>query len=176
MHIIRAARLSDAKKLAELAERTFRSTFAAQNTDENMDMYCQSSYGEVIQAEEISSSECESIVVEYKQDLIAYAQMRWGMPPECVSANEPGEIQRLYVDKIWHGKGLAQELMMACLDKMKKRHSDVVWLGVWEENPRAISFYRKFNFKEVGNHIFSLGQDPQKDIIMAHRMTNSKTA
>ena len=62
--------------------------------------------------------------------------------------------------------------MSACLGKIMQTDTDVVWLGVWEKNPRAIAFYRKFNFKEVGEHVFALGKDMQRDIIMeCHRQS-----
>jgi RimJ/RimL family protein N-acetyltransferase len=38
---------------------------------------------------------------------------------------------------------------------------------VWEHNPRAIAFYRKFGFVAVGDHIFPVDHDPQRDILMA---------
>ena len=86
--------------------------------------------------------------------------------PSCVTARAPGEIQRLYVVKEWHGRGVAQALMDACIGEMKVRGTDIVWLGVWERNPRAIAFYRKFGFTETGDHVFPLGRDPQRDIVM----------
>jgi ribosomal protein S18 acetylase RimI-like enzyme len=49
---------------------------------------------------------------------------------------------------------------------MERRGSDVVWLGVWERNPRAIAFYRKFEFREAGEHVFPVGNDPQRDIVL----------
>lgn len=166
MSIIRAAKLTDAKELAVLAEATFRDTFSEENTSENMNAHCHSSYGEEIQAREISDPEYVTIVAEIDEHLVAYVQLRWGEAPECVSANFPGEIQRLYVDKNFHGNGLAHTLMSECLNVLKERNTDVAWLGVWERNPRATAFYRKFNFKEIGDHIFSLGSDPQRDIIL----------
>lgn len=166
MSVIRAAKLSDAKNLSKLAELTFRDTFSDQNTPENMDSHCQSSYGEEIQAQEISDPGYVTIVAEANGQLMAYAQLKWGKAPNCVAAKSPGEIQRLYVDKAFHGKGLAHELMSECLNIFKERNTDIAWLGVWESNPRAIAFYKKFNFQEVGEHIFSLGSDPQRDIIL----------
>ena len=166
MSIIRAAKLSDAKKLAVLAEATFRDTFSEENTSEDMNAHCQASYGEEIQAQEISDPNYVTIVAELDEHLVAYAQLRWGEAPECVSAKSPGEIQRLYVDKNFHGGGLAHTLMSECLNALKERNTDIAWLGVWERNPRAIAFYRKFNFEEVGDHIFSVGSAPQRDIIL----------
>lgn len=155
-----------------LAEKTFRDTFSEQNTRENMDAHCLASYHEEIQSREICSPEYVTIVAEADGQLVAYAQLRWGTAPSCVSAFVPGEIQRLYVDKRFHGKGIAHDLMENCLRILKERDSDMAWLGVWEANPRAIAFYKKFNFNEVGDHVFPLGIDPQRDIIMTLSLEN----
>jgi diamine N-acetyltransferase len=165
--LIRKAVLSDAAPLAELAERTFRETFGAMNSAEDMELHRQVSFSEALQAGEISSPDMVTLVSESEGMLIGFAQLRWDDAPACVSALSPGEIQRLYVLSDWHGKGIAGQLMNACIDEMKARGSDVVWLGVWERNPRAIAFYRKFGFTEVGNHVFQLGNDIQRDIVMA---------
>lgn len=175
MPTIRPATPSDAKELAALAEKTFRDTFGEANSVEDMNRHCATSYGESIQAAELSDSGMATLVCEEKGTLIAFAQLRWGKAPKCVSAERPGEIQRLYVLNAWHGKGIAQDLMAACMAEMERRGSDVSWLGVWERNPRAIAFYKKFDYAEVGDHIFSLGADPQRDIVMA-RPVGGKTA
>jgi ribosomal protein S18 acetylase RimI-like enzyme len=47
------------------------------------------------------------------------------------------------------------------------RGSGVAWLGVWEHNPRAITFYGKLGFVACGEQVFPLGNDPQRDIVMA---------
>jgi ribosomal protein S18 acetylase RimI-like enzyme len=76
----------------------------------------------------------------------------------------------LYVSKEWHGKGVAQDLMAASIVMAEESNADHVWLGVWERNPRAIAFYRKLGFSEVGDHVFVLGADPQRDIIMTREL------
>lgn len=172
MLTIRHANYMDAKNLAALAEETFRDTFGNVNTVENMNLHCQSSYGELIQQAEISNNNMLTLVCVDNGKLIAFAQLRWSEVPDCISAQSAGEIQRLYVAKSWHGKGVAQELMTACLNELERRNADVVWLGVWDQNPRAITFYKKSGFVEVGDHVFTLGTDPQRDIIMARAVSN----
>ncbi len=167
MSTIRPAKLTDAKQLAASAEATFTATFSEQNSLENIESYCQTAYGESIQAQEITSSEYITLVADDNNQLIAFAQLRWGSHPQCISAESPGEIQKLYIAKHWHGQGLAHQLMSACLDVMKERNNDLAWLGVWENNPRAIAFYQKFDFQPAGEHIFTLGNDPQRDIILS---------
>lgn len=167
MPTIRRAHRHDARQLSALAEETFRHTFAAVNTPEDMALHCQTSYGEAIQAEEISNPDMVTMLCEHEGRLVGFAQVRWGQAPSCVLADAPGEIQRLYVVSDYHGKGAARDLMNACIDEIRSRRSDVVWLGVWERNPRAIAFYKKLGFLEVGEHVFPVGTDPQRDIVMA---------
>ncbi|HRO86747.1 GNAT family N-acetyltransferase [Denitratimonas tolerans] len=164
--VIRSARARDARALAELAESTFRATFGAMNSAAHMQTHCRALYGEAIQAAEIADPDRETLLCEHDGGLIAYAQLRWGEAPECVVATRPGEIQRLYVADAWHGAGIAQALMQASIERMRQRASDVVWLGVWEHNPRALAFYRKVGFAVAGEHVFPLGGDPQRDLVM----------
>lgn len=164
---IRKADIIDASNLAKLQERTFRDTFTETNTAEDLNIHCTTHYSEAIQARELADPGIEVLVCEHEQRLVAYAQLRWGQPPACVNAARPAEIQRFYVSKEWHGKGLAQDLMTAAIARALQRGADQIWLGVWEHNPRAIAFYRKWGFDEVGDHIFPLGTDPQRDIVMS---------
>jgi ribosomal protein S18 acetylase RimI-like enzyme len=76
------------------------------------------------------------------------------------------EIERIYVLKDFHGKSVGQVLYNKAIDIAKEKKTKYVWLGVWEENPRAISFYKKNGFVEFDKHIFILGDDEQTDIMM----------
>jgi ribosomal protein S18 acetylase RimI-like enzyme len=169
---IRRAQPSDAKQLSIVAEATFRQTFAAHNSREDMEVFCASAYGEAVPAREIANPAMTTLLAQAGDELVGFAQLRWGTTPACVPATAAGEIQRLYVVREFHGKGIAQMLMEACLQSMVGRGSDVVWLGVWERNPKAIAFYRKFGFIEVGEHVFRVGNDPQRDIVMARRLVD----
>lgn len=166
MPTIQKASLGDAPQLALVAERTFRDTFSEHNTAENMDLHCRLSYGAALQADEISAPKRVTLIAFEDGEIVGFAQLRWDAPPDCVVARSPAEIQRLYVVREWHGRGVAQDLMHACIEEIRARGGDLAWLGVWERNPRAISFYRKIGFVEVGDHVFPLGSDPQRDIVM----------
>jgi len=170
LDVIRKARPLDAMPLSRLAESTFREAFGHLNTVENMDAHCRASYSEAMQAAEISNPNMVVLMGWQKEDLVGFAQLCWGVAPDCVQGNTSGELMKLYVASDWHGKGVAQDLMHACIEEMKKHGSDVLWLGVWEKNPRAIAFYKKFGFAERGDHIFRLGSDPQRDIVMVRSL------
>lgn len=164
--VIRKAEPGDAAALARLAESTFRAAFGDVNTRANMDAFCAAAFGEAIQAREIVDPAMETIVVESGGELVAYAQLRRDRTPSCVSGSAPIEIQRFYVDARRHGTGLARELMSRLLADARAGGADTMWLGVWEHNPRAIAFYRRCGFTGVGDQLFRLGDDVQRDLVM----------
>jgi ribosomal protein S18 acetylase RimI-like enzyme len=131
-----------------------------------MDAHCANTFGETIQASEIANPAIETFVCDESFALVGYAQLRWGTAPPCVQASRPAEIQRIYVDRQWHGKGIADALMSQLLAAAARGNADRVWLGVWENNPRAIAYYQKLGFDKVGHHVFQLGDDPQHDWIL----------
>lgn len=167
MYSIRKAGKSDAAALSWLAEATFRETFGGMNAAPNMEAHCRDNFSEALQAEEIADPHMVTLLAEQGVELLGFAQLRWHEAPSFVQGNLPGEIQRLYVASKWHGKGVAQALTTASFEQIRARGSDVVWLGVWERNPRAIAFYTKLGFVERGEHVFLLGDDPQRDIVMS---------
>jgi ribosomal protein S18 acetylase RimI-like enzyme len=81
------------------------------------------------------------------------------------------EIVRFYVDRPWHGRGVAQTLMAAAASMARAAGARTLWLGVWERNERAIAFYRKSGFADVGTKIFVLGTDHQRDLVLARPLT-----
>lgn len=166
---IRRARASDASALARIAERTFRATFSANTPAADMDMYCAATYGVDIQAREIADPALVTWIAESDGALIGFAQWRPLKAIECVVAEHPSELSRIYVDALWHGQGVAQQLMHEVLTMASDRGADCVWLGVWEQNTKAAAFYRKFGFNIVGEHIFPVGSDMQRDLIMARQ-------
>jgi len=161
---VRRAVPEDAAALADLAARTFRDTFAADNRPEDVAEHLARSYSPALQLAEITSPDIVTFVAD-RDGLAGFAQLRRGTPPACVTANEPVELWRFYVDSAWHGRGIARQLMQAVLAS----GAGAIWLGVWERNSRAIAFYGKFGFADVGAHEFRLGADVQTDRVMVRR-------
>ena len=101
------------------------------------------------------------------RDLLGCAQLKLGSRSQYVSAERQAEVGRIYADHRWHGRGVGQALLNRCVDAATDWGADVLWLGVWEKNPRAIAFYEKNGFRAVGEQPFQLGRDRQRDIVMA---------
>ena len=102
-----------------------------------------------------------------------YAKLRNGTTDPSVSGAEPVELQRLYVDRSAMGQGVGAALMRASLDAVGSAGRRTLWLGVWERNARANSFYERWQFETVGEHVFRLVSDHQVDLIMARPVLRS---
>ena len=169
---IRLGTTADAARLAEFAARTFRDTFGADNSVEDMDAYLAETYRLDLQGAELADEGMTTLLAEDGDGFAAFAQVRHHEAPPCVSGPAPIELWRFYVDRRWHGRGLAQRLMRAVQTEARARGARTLWLGVWEHNVRAQAFYLKCGFVDVGSQSFVLGNDPQTDRIMARSIAD----
>jgi GNAT superfamily N-acetyltransferase len=165
--VIRRATPADAAPLAALAARIFTETFAADTAPDDLAAFLARAYGVRQQSEEISDPDVITFVAEAPAGLAAYAQVRrGGKTPKCVDVEEPVELWRFYVQRDWHGGGLAHQLMAAVMDAARELGGRHLWLSVWERNLRAIGFYGKHGFHDAGAEDFWVGSDCQTDRIL----------
>ena len=164
--IVRRAKAEDAGLLAELGARTFSDTFAYDNTPEDMAAYLASSFSPKQQALELADPQCWFLIAETDGVAVGYAMLRSGNALPEITGDNPIELVRLYVSRESLGRGVGAALMEACLGMAKHSGHKTLWLGVWEHNHRARAFYRKWDFSELGTHVFQLGNDSQTDFLM----------
>jgi ribosomal protein S18 acetylase RimI-like enzyme len=167
---LRRAVVGDAPSLSVLAERTFRDAFGARNSPSNMDLHCSRVFGSDIQQREIEDRELVTTIAEAENQMIGFSQLRFASRHSSVAAERPAELKRLYVIAEWHGRDVGRNLMQDVIGTAAREGCDVLWLGVWEHNPKAMAFYRKFGLEVVGTHAFMLGQDRQRDLVMSMKL------
>jgi diamine N-acetyltransferase len=168
--LIRKATRKDNHILAELGARTFADSFAADNTPEDMAAYLAGAFSPEKQAKEMADPGTLFLIAEVDGEPVGYTRLRQDPPPACIKGIHPIEIVRLYSVKEWIGRGVGAALMQACLNEAAHDGYDVIWLDVWEKNPRAITFYQKWGFEKVGEQGFQLGDDLQHDWLMARKV------
>jgi ribosomal protein S18 acetylase RimI-like enzyme len=158
---------ADAKLLAELGARTFYESFAADNDPDDMRRHLESQFSPSIQLAEIGNPALDTLLMRDAEGrVVAFAQLRAGKTTDGVPAEGSIELWRFYVDKPWHGLGIAHALMDAAKSRARRRGATTMWLGVWERNARAQAFYRKHGFQKTGSQVFVVGNDPQTDDVL----------
>jgi GNAT superfamily N-acetyltransferase len=163
---VRRATDRDAELLARLGAETFSETFGPDNTPQDMAAYLTASFSPEIQAAELADASSVFLLAEAGEIAAGYVRLREGPAPPAITGSRPIEIVRFYARAPWIGRGLGAILMEACLREAERRGCGTLWLDVWEKNPRARRFYRKWGFVEVGTQPFQLGDDIQTDLLM----------
>lgn len=163
---IKKVTLSDIKDLQKIGKQTFFETFSESNSEENMKKYLEEGFSVEKLTKELTNPYSEFYFALDNQEVIGYLKLNVGESQTEEQHHESLEIERIYVLQDYHGKKIGQILYEKALQIALERKSEYVWLGVWEENPRAISFYKKNGFVEFDKHIFVLGDDKQTDIMM----------
>jgi ribosomal protein S18 acetylase RimI-like enzyme len=163
---IRRATAADAGMIADLSRQTFYDSFAADNTPEDMDKFMNEQFTREKLMAEVTDPDSIFLLALAEEIVAGYAHLREASnPPEL--GNKPAiEIARIYAVASTIGKGVGSTLMQECLSVAKDKKKALVWLGVWEHNQRAISFYTKWGFRKFSEHIFVVGNDPQTDWLM----------
>ncbi|WP_293933853.1 GNAT family N-acetyltransferase [Sphingobacterium sp. UBA6645] len=163
---IRKVTLNDIDQLQKIGKQTFYETFSAENTEENMINYLNEGFSIEKLTTELSDKNAEFYFATLDNNVVGYLKLNFGQSQTELQDDTALEIERIYVLKEFHGKKVGQVLYEKAIEIAKQKNADYVWLGVWEENPRAISFYKKNGFVEFDKHIFKLGNDEQTDIMM----------
>ena len=158
--------LSDIVQLQTIGKQTFIETFAEVNAKENMETYLAKEFTTEKLTEELINPNSRFYFAMLNDKVIGYLKLNFSEAQTELKNNNTLEIERIYVLKEFHGKQVGQLLYNQALIIATQTKAHYVWLGVWEENPRAISFYKKNGFVEFDKHIFKLGADEQTDIMM----------
>ncbi|TKD59291.1 GNAT family N-acetyltransferase [Flavobacterium sp. ASW18X] len=163
---IRKVNIQDIEKLKEIGKLTFAQTFSSENSEENMKEYLENAFSTEKLAAELTDQNTEFYFAELDKKIIGYLKINVGDSQTEIKDKNALEIERIYVLKEFHGKKVGQILYGKAIELAKENNVEYVWLGVWEQNPRAIRFYEKNGFKAFDKHIFRLGNDEQTDIMM----------
>ena len=166
---IRRCASVDAVPISALAARLFVQAYGVEYAGPELEPYLVKSFDAERLAEQLSDGEnVFALAVESSTgEQIGYALMSASLEiPHSVTAEHPLEIQRFYVDSAWHGKGVAQSLMHACIERAEQWGADAIWLSVWQEAPRPQTFYTRMGFGIVGTTAFHFGTRVDDDYVM----------
>jgi ribosomal protein S18 acetylase RimI-like enzyme len=158
--------INDIDQLKEIGKLTFTETFSSQNSEENLKEYLKRGFSTEKLRAELTNKNSEFYFAELEDKTIGYLKINFGHSQTEIKQENTLEIERIYILKEFHGKKFGQVLYEKAIGIAKQKKVDYVWLGVWEENPRAIRFYEKNRFVAFDKHIFKLGNDEQTDIMM----------
>jgi ribosomal protein S18 acetylase RimI-like enzyme len=180
---VRSALPADAAALAEFAARSFRETYAPPHgpcDPEDVAAYVAAHFGPAVQGAELADPRTRVLLAECEGAIAGYAFVRLDSRPAAVANHVPdpgadpllvagatAELARLYVDRRWHGSGLAAVLYDAARAEAAADGAGALWCAVYQRNPRALAFYRKHGARTIASATFRMGREVQDDWLLA---------
>lgn len=168
---IRKADPTDILALQNIAKETFLEAYSAKNTEEDMKQYLTERFSIEQLVSELNNPLSEFYFALSTETVVGYLKLNKGKSQAELKEQNTIEIERIYVLKTFQGNSIGQLLCDTAIQIAQKEGADYIWLGVWEENHNAISFYRKKGFIEFDKRIFKLGNDEQTDFMMKKDLT-----
>ena len=163
--IFRIGNEEDALRLSRLAANLFHQAYVRSMSSDVLDSYIAEDFGVTQQHAELSDPNITTLLVEIENVLVGYAQLRLKPIPVAIDFDISAELWRIYVDRSCHGLGIGRQLLSRLGEIAHEMFHDKIWLGVWEQNPKAIAFYKKLGFNEIGNQEFHIGAEIHNDIV-----------
>ena len=167
------ADITDVEKIQKIGKQTFSETFSSSNAAENMVQYLAEGFSIEKLTKQLTNPDSTFYLALDNNNVIGYLKINVGLSQTELKDNTALEIERIYVLKAYQGKKIGQLLYDKAIQVANEKKVEYVWLGVWEENTRALHFYKKNGFVEFDKHLFKLGNDVQTDLMMKLQLTNN---
>jgi GNAT superfamily N-acetyltransferase len=170
---ITRATVTDASRVAALGARLFTQAYGPTHPEPELGRYLARSFALDRVAAALCDEDATLFLVRDAAGVdIGYAWLRRSTetPPAGVVGERPCEITRFYVDEAWHGRGVAQAMMAACVEAARAGAADVLWLATWQPATRPQAFYRRVGFEVVGTTTFVFGDVLEDDVLLARRL------
>lgn len=170
---ITRAGVADAPRMAALGARLFTQAYGPTHPEPELSRYLARSFDVDRLAAALADADTTFFLVRDAAGAdIGYAWLRRSRetPPAGVVGRRPFEIARFYVDEAWHGRGVAQAMMAACVEAARAGAADVLWLATWQPATRPQAFYRRMGFEVVGTTTFQFGDVLEDDVLLARRL------
>lgn len=164
--VVRAIGVSDVDALQLIAKKIFAETFKDYNSPENLNQYLEEKFSIERLLQELSNPFSSFYFAQIGNDVIGFLKTNTGTAQTELNDLNAFEIERIYVLEAYHGNKVGQLLIDKALEEAQKTTCSYVWLGVWENNHRAVRFYQKNGFEKFDTHIFRLGDEEQTDWMM----------
>lgn len=147
----------EAPALSALASKAFRDTYRGLDSEQDIADYVDKHLDVAAFDEVLRDPQRTTLLADVAQRLAGYAVLRRAPGPACVAGPSPIELERFYLTVEYIGRGLGAQFMSAVCAKALRQGARTIWLGVYDRNVRAVAFYERCGFRQVGSKEFPSG-------------------
>ncbi|MGV3656450.1 MAG: GNAT family N-acetyltransferase [Chitinophagaceae bacterium] len=147
---------ADAEMLAHVGGVSLLESHGHSAPPEVMQAYVDRSFSVAACRAELSDNRNIFYALYYHGEPAGYFKTIYSIPHQSVAIQPVTKLERLYVLNKFLDKKLGQLLLQKSVELSKEAGEQGMWLNVWKKNERAIRFYQKQGFENVGESMFVL--------------------
>ena len=158
--------INDLDKLVRISKDTFSTAFEKDNNASDFKDYINKAFNKNQLKKELLNPDCVFYFAYNEKELVGYFKLNTGTAQNEQFEANATELERIYILETHQNRGLGKQLLFKSINLAKANNSTFLWLGVWEQNTKAIKFYQRYGFIKTGTHPYYIGTDKQTDWIM----------
>ncbi len=162
---MRRVQATEADTVAQLGRQVFTSTYSAAMPPETLNRYLAKAFSTKTIATELADPKILILGAWQEAQLLGFSQLAANAEPSKL------ELARLYVSAEHQGLGLGRALLAESLREAATLRYTTLWLYVWEQNIRAIQFYRQQGFEQIGAADLNFEGVIFHDLMLSRRVT-----
>jgi len=140
--------------------------FEKDNDPEDFKSYIDTAFNRETLKAELLNQNSSFYLVYLKELLVGYFKLNEKEAQNEQFQTESMELERIYVLDAFQGRQIGKQMLLKTIDIARSKNLDFLWLGVWQENKKALRFYERHNFKIFGEHPYYIGKDKQMDWLL----------
>lgn len=162
---ISPAKNSESKLLAVLFKTVYINTYGTEGVTDEFANFIEKQFAPTKIENDFENGHSSLWVAKYNNNPVGVLQIVYKNPCPVTNKLLP-EINKLYILTHFSGKGIGQKLMKVAEQELIQNGHKVVWLWVLDTNKRAIDFYGKQGYKNIGKADFQMEVNSYKNIVM----------
>ncbi|WP_300027013.1 N-acetyltransferase [uncultured Maribacter sp.] len=163
--------LSNLHQLRLISEQTFVTAFEKDNDPIDFKKYIEQAFASLKIKNELLNPESEFYFAYKNDEVVGYFKLNVGEAQSELKYEYSIELERIYVLERYQGMGYGEQFLQHIKYIAKNSSKDILWLGVWQKNKRAIRFYERHGFYKFDTHPYFIGSDKQTDWLMRFNLS-----
>ena len=164
---IRLAKPDDALCLGALATQVFLDTYAVAGIRASVAEHARTAFATSAMQNLLANPEVMLCVAELNDHMVGFAQVSVDVGQALVQATRPAELDRLYVQRPFLGQRVGAQLLREAEELAAQRGADALWCSAWVHNVRALRFYERQGYANLGTSVFVLGQERHDNRVLS---------
>ncbi|SEL91997.1 Ribosomal protein S18 acetylase RimI [Roseateles sp. YR242] len=172
--LLRPAEPDDALCLGVLATQVWLDTYAKPGIRTSFAQYVRSAFASEAMLALIKQPDVRLVVAECEGHLVGLAQYTLRRPPPLAQPCEAAELDRLYVQEPFTGKGVGARLNARVEAECVSLGTTTLWLQAWTGNARALAFYARHGYADVGTTFFEMDGERHENRVLAKSLSSTR--